>query len=124
MATTTETRTRPPIGTEFGGTSNTTPRPDIRVTQSNAGSNSAFAYIIAALVVIIGGYYVYTSYYSPTITAPAATQSSTLPKSETVIPVAPVPATPPAATTTVTPVEPPATAPAAPATPPATTTTP
>ena len=125
MATTTETRPRPVVGTEYEDATRAMPRPDIRIKQTNTGSNSVFAYLIAALVLIAGGYYAYTTYYSPTLTAPAATQSSTtLPKSDTVVPVAPVPATPPASSSATPQAEPPAVAPATPATPPAKTTTP
>jgi hypothetical protein len=127
MAVTNETRPRPVTGaeSEFDRASRTMPRPEVRVNQTNNGSNGVIAYLIAALVIVVGGYYVYTSYYAPTAPTPAATQSSTtLPKSDTVVPVTPVPATPPAESTATPPAEPPATAPAAPVTPPAATTTP
>ena len=124
MATTTETRPRPVTGaeSEFDHASHATPRPEIRVNQSNLGSNSSIPYLILALVLIVGGYFLYTNYWNSTFMAPAATQSSTtLPKSEVIVPV---PVTPPAATTVTPPVDAPATTPVVPATPPATTTTP
>ena len=124
MATTTENRPRPVTGaeSEFDHASRATPRPEIRVNQSNQGSNSSIPYLILALVLIVGGYFLYTNYWNPTSMVPAATQSSTtLPKSEVIVPA---PVTPPAVTTVTPPVDAPATTPAAPATPPATTTTP
>jgi hypothetical protein len=54
-----------------------TPRPGIRVTQSNEGSGSTIAYIVAAIVLLAGAYLLFTSNMSTT-------------------PSAPVPATPPA----------------------------
>lgn len=124
MATTTETRPRPVTGaeSEFDHASRATPRPEIRVNQSSQGSNSSIPYLILALALIVGGYFLYTNYWNPTLMAPAATQSSTtLPKSEVIVPV---PVTPPATTTVAPPVDAPAPTPVAPATPPATTTTP
>jgi hypothetical protein len=119
MATTTDNK-RPVTGaeSEFDHASRTTPRPEIRVNQTNQGSGSTIAYIIAALVIAVAGYYLYTSYYSPTSVTPSVTQ--TTPPPAVTAPAADAPAvTPPAATAPAT------DAPAAtPATPPATTTTP
>jgi hypothetical protein len=117
MATTTDNK-RPVTGaeSEFDHASRTTPRPEIRVNQTNQGSGSTIAYIIAALVIAVAGYYLYTSYYSPTAVTPTVTQ--TTPPPATTAPAADAPVvTPPAATSTTPPA-------AVPATPPATTTTP
>jgi hypothetical protein len=69
------------------------------------GTGNMIAYIIAGIAVLFGGYYLYTTYYSPTPVTPAVTDG-TAPKQ--MPPVAATPAAPPVA----------------PATPPATTTTP
>jgi hypothetical protein len=126
MATTTENRPRILTGaeSEFDHASRATQRPEVRVNQSNQGSGATFAYIILALVVIVGGYFLYTNYSGVPATAPATTQSdTTLPKSEVIVPTPPAAstATPPADAPVVTPDAP---APVVPATPPATTTTP
>ena len=110
MATTTDNK-RPVTGaeSEFDHASRTTPRPEIRVNQTNQGSGNTIAYIIAALVIAVAGYYFYTSYYSPTAMTPTVTQTTPA------APAADAPAvTPPAATSTTPPA-------AVPATPPATT---
>jgi hypothetical protein len=92
-----------------------TPRPEIRITQSNKGSGSTIAYIVAAIVLLAGAYLLYTNNMSTTTVVPSVTQNNTtLPTPDVVIPTTPEPATPPAAEKT----NPPA---AAPATPPATT---
>lgn len=89
-------------------------RPGVTVTQSNKGSGATIAYVIAALVVVVGAYLLFFNTPNTTPVVPTVTQNNTVvPAPE---PVVPAPATPDAAT-------PPAmeTAPAAPApaTPPA-----
>ncbi len=123
MATSTDQKPRPVTGTEsdFDRTQRAAARPEVRINQTNQGSGNSIAYIIAALVVLVGAYYLYTSYYSPTVMPPTTTE----------IAPAPAPATPPAAPAAEAPASatpPAATAPAAdvpvvpaPATPPATT---
>jgi hypothetical protein len=61
------------------------------------GSGNMIAYIIAAIVVAFAGYYLYTTYYSPT------SMTSTITDGTATKPSAPVAATPPAATSTTTP---------------------
>lgn len=76
-------------------------RPEIRVTQSNLGSNSAITYLLAALVLIVGGYLLYTNNWSTTTVVPSVTQNNTtLPAPDA---YTPVPATPPAAEKTAPP---------------------
>ena len=93
---------------EFDRAENGIPRPEVRVTQSNSGSNSAIAYVIAAIVLAVGAYFLYTHNWSPTAVAPSVTQNNiTLPAPDA---ITPDPATPPAAEKTA----PPATAPITP----------
>jgi hypothetical protein len=141
MATTSENRNRPvpgpELGSEYNQTSPSTPRPQIRMNQTNQSSGNTLAYIIAALVIIIGGYFLYNSYYGPTTISNSTTTTTKLAPADNNAPAAtdtPAPApqaeTPPAADTPAVtpPADAPATdapaanAPAAPATPPATTT--
>ena len=83
-------------------------RPEIRVTQSNLGTNGAIAYLLAALVLVVGGYLLYTNNWSTTTVVPSVTQNNTtLPAPDA---YTPVPVTPPAAEKTA----PPATAPITP----------
>ena len=110
MATTTENRPRPITGaeSEFNHASRAMPRPEIRVSQSNQGAGNAIAYIIAALVIAVGGYYFYISYYNPAVVAPAITQ--TTPPPTATAPAVDMPVvTPPAATSTTPPTIVPAT---------------
>jgi hypothetical protein len=109
MVTITENRPRPITGaeSEFDHASLPLSRPGIGATQSGQGSGNSIAYLIAVLVIAVGGYFLYTSYYGPTTIPAAVTQPSP--------PVAPAPAVDEPALT------PPAAVPAAP---PATTTTP
>ena len=93
---------------EFDRTENAIPRPEIRINQSNKGSNSAIAYLIAAIVLVVGAYLLYTNNWSPGVTAPSVTQNNTtLPTPDVIVPD---PATPPVAEKTA----PPATVPVAP----------
>ncbi len=93
----------------------TDPRPGVTVSQSNKGSGATVAYIIAAIVVVVGAYLLFFSdNISTTPVVPSVTQNNTVtPAPETPAPVTPAPdaATPPAMET--------APAAPAPATPPA-----
>ena len=78
---------------EFDRAENAIPRPEIRVTQSNLGSNSAITYLIAALVLIVGAYFLYTNNWSTATVVPSVTQNNTtLPAPDLIVPV---PVTPP-----------------------------
>lgn len=110
MTAYTETKPRTVTGaeSEFDRADRAIPRPEVRVTQTNRGSNNPLVYIIAALVLAVGGYLLSTYNWSPTTPVPTITQNNTtLPAPET---ITPVPVTPPAAEKTA----PPATAPVTP----------
>ena len=93
---------------EFDRAENAIPRPEIRVTQSNLGSNSAITYLIAALVLIVGAYFLYTNNWNTATVVPSVTQNNTtLPAPDLIVPV---PVTPPVSEKTA----PPVTVPAAP----------
>ncbi|MGB9141070.1 MAG: hypothetical protein WCB71_02605 [Aestuariivirga sp.] len=112
MVTYTEPKPRIATGaeSEFDRNEKAMPRPEVRVTQTNRGSGGTIAYVIAALVLIIGGYLLYTNNWSQTTVVPTVTQNNTtLPAPDT---ITPVPVTPPAAEKTA----PPATVPATPGT--------
>ena len=92
-------------------------RPGINVTQTSKGSGATIAYVIAALVVVIGAYLLFFNTPSTSPVVPSVTQNNTIvpaPEAVTPAPVTPAPdaATPPAMET--------APAAPAPATPPAT----
>lgn len=93
---------------EFDHARNAT-RPGIQVTQSNKGSGSTIAYIVAAIVLIAGAYLLYTNNMSTTTVVPSVTQNNT---TITPDPVEPAPATPPAMEQTTPPAPVPATPPA------------
>lgn len=93
---------------EFDRTERASPGPEIRIDQSNKSSNSSVFYIIGALVLVVGGYLLYTNNWSPSTAVPSVTLNNTvLPAPDVIVPV---PATPPAAEKTT----PPATVPAVP----------
>lgn len=95
---------------EFDRTENAIPRPEIRINQSNKGSNSAIAYLIAAIVLVVGGYLLYTNNWSTSAVAPSITQNNTtLPAPDLIVPV---PATPPVSEKTAPPANAPVTPPA------------
>ena len=101
-----EQKPRTGAGSEFDRVENGVPRPEVRVIQSTSGSNSAIAYLLAALVLAVGAYFLYTNNWSPTTVTPSVTQNNiTLPAPDA---ITPDPATPPAAEKTA----PPATVPA------------
>ena len=83
-------------------------RPEVRINQSNSGTNRIIAIVIAALVLLVGGYILYTNYAStPEVTPPITQNNTIVPAPDTLAPATPAPATPPASQTTT----PPATAP-------------
>ena len=87
-------------------------RPGVTVTQTNKGSGATIAYVIAALVVVVGAYLLFFNTPSTTPVVPSVTQNNTIvPAPEPVAPITPDAATPPAVET--------APAAPAPATPPA-----
>ena len=98
----------PKSKTETGAKSDQ--RPEIHVTQSNKGSGSTIAYIVAAIVLIAGAYLLFANNTSTTTVVPSVMQNNTtLPAPDL---VAPAPATPPAMEPTTPPAPVPATPPA------------
>lgn len=73
--------------------SETDGRPGVHVTQTSKGSGATIAYVIAALVVIVGAYLLFFNNPGTAPVVPSVTQNNTTVAPE---PVAPVPATPPA----------------------------
>jgi cell division protein FtsN len=110
MVTYTDTKPKAVTGaeSEFDHAHNA-PRPGIQVTQSNKGSGSTIAYIVAAIVLLAGGYLLYTNNMSTTTAVPSVTQNNT---TITPDPVEPAPAAPPAMEQTTPPAPVPATPPA------------
>ena len=101
MTVYTDQNPRTGSGSKFDQAEQGFTRPEIRVTQSNLGSNSAIAYLIAALVLAVGAYLLYTNNWSTTTVVPSVTQNNTtLPAPDA---YTPVPATPPAAEKTAPP---------------------
>jgi cell division protein FtsN len=106
MATSTDQKPRTGAGSEFDEAGRGSLRPEINVNQSNRGSNSTIAYIIAAVVLVVGAYLLYTNTWSTTTVVPTVTQNNTTlpaPAPDAVAPVTPVPVAPPAADTTTPP---------------------
>jgi hypothetical protein len=68
-------------------------RPGVHVTQTSKGSGATIAYVIAAIVVIVGAYLLFFNNPGTTPEVPSVTQNNTTVTPE---PVTPVPATPPA----------------------------
>ena len=102
-------KTVSPIELGFGQAENGTPRPEVHITQSNVGYSSTIGFVIAAIVLAVGAYLLYTNNWSATTAVPSVTQNNiTLPA-----PAASTadPATPPAAEKT-SPVKPDAAKPA------------
>jgi hypothetical protein len=84
---------------------------DPKSANQSKWSGATIAYIIAAIVIIIGAYLLFANNATPPTTTPPVTENAPAPAPDATTP-APAPATPPAAETTPAP---------APATPPATT---
>ena len=88
-------------------------RPGVNVTQSNKGSGATIAYVIAAIVVVVGAYLLFFNTPGTPPVVPSVTQNNTItpaPDAGAPAPVTPAPdaATPPAAETAPAPVTPPA----------------
>ncbi|HQY74801.1 MAG TPA: hypothetical protein PLK44_13890 [Aestuariivirga sp.] len=73
--------------------SETDGRPGVHVTQTSKGSGATIAYVIAALVVIVGAYLLFFNNPGTAPVVPSVTQNNTTVAPE---PVTPVPETPPA----------------------------
>ena len=73
--------------------SETDGRPGVHVTQTSQGSGATIAYVIAALVVIVGAYLLFFNNPGTAPVVPSVTQNNTTVAPE---PVTPVPETPPA----------------------------
>ena len=101
-------KTVSPIELGFGQAENGTPRPEVNITQSNAGSTGTIVVVIAAIVLIVGAYFLYTTNWSDSTVVPSVTQNNITvpaPAASTATPPAAAttksdPATPPAAETT------------------------
>ena len=72
--------------------SETDGRPGVHVTQTSKGSGATIAYVIAALVVIVGAYLLFFNNPGTAPVVPSVTQNNTTVAPE---PVTPVPETPP-----------------------------
>ncbi len=81
-------------------------RPGVNVTQTNKGAGATIAYVIAAIVVVVGAYMLFFNDMRTTPVVPSVTQNNTAtpapdaatpPAAEQTTPPAPAPATPPAA---------------------------
>ena len=60
----------------FGRAENGIPRPEVNVTQSNAGSTGTLAIVITVIVLIVGTYFLYTNNWSGTTAVPSVTQNN------------------------------------------------
>jgi len=87
-------------------------RPGVHVTQTSKGSGATIAYVIAAIVVIVGAYLLFFNNPGTAPVVPSVTQNNTTVAPE---PVTPVPATPPAMETAPAAPDPAAPAPVTPA---------
>ena len=102
----------------FGRTDNGIPRPEVNITQSNASSTGTIVVVIAAIVLIVGAYFLYSNNWSGTTVVPSVTQNNITvpaPAASTAVPAtppAPVAITPDPAAEKTTPVKPDATKPA------------
>ena len=104
MATYSDQKPRTGAGSEFDQTGRGSLRPEVNVTQSNRSSGTTIAYIVAAVVLIVGAYLLYTNNWSTTTVAPSVTQNNTtLPAPDATAPATPVPAEPPASDATTPP---------------------
>ena len=85
---------------DYSRPKNGTRSPEVLVTQSNSGSNSGMFLIIAAVVVALAAYFIYTNNWNLSPRAPSVTQNTV------VVPApatAPVVATPDATTAPIAP---------------------
>ena len=60
----------------FGRTDNGIPRPEVNITQSNASSTGTIVVVIAAIVLIVGAYFLYTTNWSDSTVVPTVTQNN------------------------------------------------
>lgn len=86
-------------------------KPDLHVNQSSQSSGTTIAIIVAALVLVVGGFLYFGNSSGPTDN-PQLTQNNTTLPAPIVEPADPVPATPPAAEPETAPIVPPGDAPA------------
>ena len=113
MDTYRDQKTRPPVTSRTEGNDELYVRPDVNLNQSNQSSNGIIGIVIAALVVLAAGYFLFAGGPGTQTAAPVATQNSA-PAPSATDKVTPVPAAPPAADSTTAPATtaPAATAPA------------
>ena len=116
MDTYRDQKIRPSVTSQNGGNDDLYVRPDVNLNQTNQNSNGILGIVIAALVVIAAGYFLFTGGPSTQTTAPVATQNSApAPAPSAAEKVTPVPAAPSAVDSTTAPAKtaPATTAPAA-----------
>ena len=81
---------------EFGGVENGIPRPEIRISQSNSGSSSGIAFVVVAIVLAVGAYYLYAGSWSTESVTPSVTQNNITLPAPIIAPDAATPSVPPA----------------------------
>lgn len=86
-------RTATRTETDFVRAESGVPRPEVRISQSNTGSNSTIAYVIAAIVLAVGAYFLISNWAPTTVEQPVTENKISLP----------APAATPQAPTAVTP---------------------
>jgi hypothetical protein len=97
MAVSADHRVRPIAGAETEFDQDERTIPSVRSGIDEAGQGTTVFYIFAALVILVGGYYVYDNYVSPGAMTPNVTQTTT-PPPVTTAPFADAPSqTPPVA---------------------------
>ena len=99
MDTYRDQKIRPTVTSQTDGNDDLYVRPDVNLNQSNQSSNGVVGIIIAALVLIAAGYFLFSGGPSTRTTAPVATQNSA-PAPSATDKVTPVPAAPAADSTT------------------------
>jgi hypothetical protein len=106
MDTYRDQKIRPTVTSQTDGNDDLYVRPDVNLNQSNQSSNGIVGIVIAALVLIAAGYFLFSGGPSTQTTAPVATQNSApapAPAPSAAEKVAPVPAVPSAADSTTAP---------------------
>ena len=76
MDTYRDQKIRPTVTSQTDGNDDLYVRPDVNLNQSNQNSNGIIGIVIAALVVIAAGYFLFSGGPSTQTTAPVATQNS------------------------------------------------
>ena len=99
MDTYRDQKIRPTVTSQTDGNDDLYVRPDVNLNQSNQSSNGVVGIVIAALVLIAAGYFLFSGGPSTRTTAPVATQNSA-PAPSATDKVTPVPAAPAADSTT------------------------